>query len=97
MVPKKSSLIEAGCSPIFAKQAMQYSPLYNGNIEFFICAVEDILRIKRYSKEDANDNFRPSSNVGEPLDKGVMISELEYNGDLLNYYGYEYTINNRRG
>ena len=89
---KKTDLMMAGCSKIFARQAMAYSPIYNGDIEYFISIVEDFLEMKK------NDPYENICNVGPTtrLNTGAMRVEYDYNGDVLTSLGYDYTINNRR-
>lgn len=93
---KIAMLIAAGCSDFFAKKAMQYSPMYAGDIEFFIQGIEEMLNISRNSNFDLSGLFDHCS-YQSPMDEGVMIVESDYNGDVLTCYGYDRTINNRRG
>lgn len=95
---KITELIQKGCSAAFAKKAMAYSPMYRGDAEYFIQEVEEMLSVSRDSKQILNDeSYGHSGCYQTSMDDGVMQSELDYNGDLLTYFGYEFTIENRRG
>lgn len=96
---KAEEMIKAGCSPSFTKMAMQYSPMYNNDIEFFIQEVEEMLRVPRTAQriDTGDSDYSDAGCYQAAMDLGVRIAERDYTGDLLTYYGYEYTINNRRG
>jgi hypothetical protein len=92
---KNTDLLLLGCSKVFARKAMAFSPIYNGNIEHFICNVEELLKMER------SDPYGPDEVISNqcyttPLNAGAMRVEYDYNGDLLTSLGYEYINNNRR-
>ncbi len=92
---KKKDLLLAGCSKVFARKAMDYSPIFAGNIEYFICNVEDLLEMKRTDRDDP-DEVISNQCYTAPLNAGAMQVEYDYNGDLLTSLGYDYVNNNRR-
>ena len=95
---KITELMELGCSVAFAKKAMAYTPMHRGDTEFFIQEIEEMLGTSRSNTTITDDSsYSQSGCYQTPMDKGVMQSELDYNGDLLTYYGYEFTMNSRRG
>ena len=92
---KKTDLLLVGCTKIFSRKAMGYSPLYKGDLEYFICQVEEILGMER------NDPYDPDKTITNQcytasLNYGAMRAEYDYNGDLLTSLGYERINHNKR-
>jgi hypothetical protein len=83
---KKTDLLLTGCTKIFSRKAMGYSPLYKGDLEYFICQVEEILGMERSDRYDPNEAITNQCYTVS-LNYGVMRAEYDYSGDLLTSLG----------
>lgn len=78
-----SDLVSYGCSMEFTMLASNHVDLYDGDMDEFIKIVQEI-----EMEGDNEDTFLNTS----PNDqgKGVMTSERDYEGNLLNYFGHNF-------
>ncbi len=89
------TLIEIGCSEDFASEAMYYKAMYSGDLEAFVCSVEEMLQgDRKLNKIDLEPSLKPGDAFD--TDAGIKRVEKDYNGDLLTYHGYEFIRGNRR-
>ncbi len=91
----KKLLIESGCSPDFAGEALIYTSLYSGDINKFIVVVEEMLECPRLSSKEEMDKEEKVIPAYDSL-RGVKEVEKDYNGDLLDFHGYEFIKDNKR-
>ncbi len=78
-----SDLVSYGCSMEFAMMASKHVDLYDGDMDEFIKLVQEI-----EMEGETEDTFVNSSSNDQG--KGVMTSEHDYEGDLLNYFGHKH-------
>jgi hypothetical protein len=77
---------------------MKSRELYDGDIYSFIRIIEGFFAISRYDngveeqirKHQSEKYDVPRNYYAPQIDEGVMRAEYDYNGDLLNYYGYSF-------
>jgi hypothetical protein len=79
-----SDLVSYGCSMEFAMMASKHVDLYDGDMDEFIKLVQEI-----EMDGETEDTFVNSDSNDQG--KGVMASERDYEGDLLNYFGYKHS------
>ena len=78
-----SDLVSYGCSMEFAMMASRHVDLYDGDMEEFIKLVQEI----EMEGETEDTHLNSSQN---DQGKGVMTSERDYEGNLLNYFGHKH-------
>lgn len=93
-------LLEAGFTPDRAKKAMNYSPMFKGDILAFVQSVSEIL-----SREDTDAGAVSPLDSGKDRDpivsnhtgyghKGSENFEHDDTGSMMNYSGVEDDVNN---